>query len=63
MRFRESISITEGVNNATEIERIREVAMEAEEIEKAKGFLDIAVFSAEIVDYFGPVLCIGDWFL
>lgn len=43
------------MNNAAEIERVGVVILETEVIEKAKSFVDIAMSSAEVVDFFGIV--------
>lgn len=55
MGFIEAVGITEAVNYAAEIEGVREVSTEAEMVKKAEGFINVAVFGAEVMDFLGPV--------
>lgn len=53
--FGEAAGIAQSMDNAAKIEGIGAVAVETELIEEAKSFVDIAVKSAELVDFPGPV--------
>ncbi|KAG5555847.1 hypothetical protein RHGRI_006485 [Rhododendron griersonianum] len=53
--FREAAGLAKGVNYAADIERVWEVATEAEVVENAKGSVNIVVHSTESVNLFGPV--------
>lgn len=55
MGFIEAVRSTQAVNYAAEVKGIGAVAMEAEVVEKAEGFIDVTVFVAELVDFLGPV--------
>ncbi|KAI8562432.1 hypothetical protein RHMOL_Rhmol03G0037300 [Rhododendron molle] len=57
--FREAAGLAEGKNYAADIERVREVATEAEVVENAKGSVNIVVHNTESVNLFGPVIPVG----
>lgn len=59
MSFVEAAGVTKCVDDAAEIEGIGEIATEAEAVEKAKSFIDFAVFGAEVVNLSGPVRPVG----
>lgn len=59
MGFDEAIGAAKRVDYATEVERVRNVAAEAEAVEKTECFVDVPVFGAEGVNLFGPVRPVG----
>lgn len=59
----EAVGITKCVDYAAEVEVIGAVAVEAEGVQQANGFVDVPVLGAEVVDFRGPVWLVGDGLL